>query len=352
MWTRKKADPSGCWRAAVTATSNLADAMGNLGFSRSATSMRVYSGGSLAGSTLLAVGVLLSCSSASTQAPAKAQLRVLRPRPELRESRIAAEHLLPIDNLSPSGLVSDGRIFWIADPGRQGIWQVTPPGTSKGPLSVEHAHLPFRPGPLALDTKNQTLWVVDGTREPPRDPDAVWHGDAGDRRIVAIPLSLLTSTSPSQDRLAEIPVPREARNRPITGLAWDGRKLWLCTAGGLCACVLQVDQLEGGKVLASFFPRCEPLSLAIDQANNQIWLIAERGPGHSYLLLRRALMGPTKPGAPLHPSDRTNLFVRVPAHLRSEAPNFEPRGLSVRDGEIWLLKHAATESRLLRLESS
>lgn len=260
--------------------------------------------------------------------------------------------MLPIDNLSPSGLVSDGRTFWIADPGRQGIWRVTLPGSSEEPLSVERAHLPFRPGPLALDTTNKTLWVVDGTREPPRDPGAVWHRDAGDRRIVAIPLSLLTSTSPAQDSLAEIPVPRETRNRPITGLAWDGETLWLCTAGGLCACVLQVDQSAGGKVLASFFPRCEPLSLAIDRANNQMWLIAERGPGYSYLLLRRALMSPAEQGAPLHPSDRTNLFVRVPAHLRSGEPSLAPRELSVRDGEIWLLKHAATESRLLRLESS
>ena len=120
------------------------------------------------------------------------------------------------------------------------------------------------PGPLAWG--NDGLWVVnEASKQIVR---LEWESDALTRTTIPIP----------QTAVREVP--------SITGLAWDGNSLWLCTGCGLCSTIYQIDP-ETGVVLQSFFPGCVPRGLAVYREG--LWTVAYSGPRKRPLLSRREM---------------------------------------------------------------
>jgi hypothetical protein len=164
-----------------------------------------------------------------------------------------------------AGLAWDGTKFWASDFVLGKIYRQNDAGDGW----KKWLDWPGNPGPLAWQD-GVGLWVVDeGAKE----------------------LVLLTTDSATPLRTT-VPIPPAALREfhAITGLAWDGRTLWLATGCGLCSSFFRVHP-STGKVLQSIFPNCEPRGLAFlpgeSPSAGTLWTVAYSGPKKSALLSSR-----------------------------------------------------------------
>lgn len=233
------------------------------------------------------------------------------------------------------GVAWDGTAFWVADPGYHRLRHWDPhAGATSQPGEVQ---VGFKPGPLAWDPEKHVLWVVNAGGEPPIGGSRSWSRSK-ERQIIGIPLRRGDRGVRVSGKILTVPIPSEADPLPVTGLAWDGEKLWMCTAGGLCSCVYRIDQDKDGEVLLSFFPRCEPVGLAIDHAGKRLrlWLAAERPAGRDPLVLQRAVVLPEgRTGKAPYVAYQVQRFVSLPAG--QGLARVRPRGLAIREGALWVL---------------
>jgi hypothetical protein len=173
------------------------------------------------------------------------------------------------------GLTWDGARFWAADRGGDGGWIYYCEGCGGGGTATWVKAFPWKEGRLGTITWGEGgLWVVDERRG----------------KLLFVPVSPALS-GPSEASASgqppqvtkELPIPPTALREPpvVTGVAWDGAKLWLVTGCGLCSSFFSIDAKDG-RVLQEFFPRCEPRGLVWGELNNTgyLWTIAYNGPKH------------------------------------------------------------------------
>ena len=197
---------------------------------------------------------------------------------------------------SPVGLAWDGHYFWVSDSQTRRIYRLDPTTGEWDPGLDWRGRLV---GPITWDGKG--IWVVDEGRGV---------------------IESIDPTSPEAAR-SSVPIPPAAlwRPRAITGLVWDGRTLWLCTEGGLCASYYRID-VTSGRVLQSFFPRCEPRGLAFD--GSYLWTIGYNGPRRPPRMSRRLLTDD-----PLSVLTSLSFLWLVPAH--------DPTALALANGRFWVV---------------
>jgi len=197
---------------------------------------------------------------------------------------------------SPVGLAWDGQSFWISDSQTRRIYQLDPV---------------TRQWDAGFGWQGKLLGPIAW------DGDAMWVVDEGQGEIVRFDLASRKTTKTS------VHIPRGALRQPpaITGLAWDGKTVWLCNEGGLCACYYRMD-VASGRVLQSFFPRCEPRGLAFD--GEYLWTIAYRGTSLPGMLSRRPLN-----------DDALSLLTKLTFHWL--VPARDPTALTFALGRLWVL---------------
>lgn len=226
----------------------------------------------------------------------------------------------------PTGLANDDNgNLWEVDAAHGVVWRLE---LDTGRETSFDLVGPQDPGPAAVDPVNNALWIVD-------NPDArvhrATHPGVTPRREPRIYRFGLDQTSGS-DRLVydrTVEVPRSADTGPITAIACDGATVWLAMSGGLCACLYQLNA-ETGKVILSFYPRLEPLTMAIDHVQRRLWLAADNGPTRAVPVLLRRLDGPKDRAGRSTSILRTVTFNTLERSAR-------PTALVARDDVLWVL---------------
>lgn len=251
---------------------------------------------------------------------------------------------------TPRGLAFDGSNLWVVDATENRVYRVDPAAPVDAAkarqqyvsyaLTVQHQAAPIgTPGPAAIETscdrsgtrcKPVALWIV-------YEPDA--RPLARARRLSRPPIEPRLRRFPlTQDRKllasqTSLEIPEEAHAGPITGLAWDApsRSLWMTMGGGLCACVYRLDPTTGDVTLR-FFPRCEPLGIAVSSAaaGRDVLIVGDNGPGRPARLLQRSITAAADRFGRPTPARYTRRFYKFPTGLR-------PRAVSADSGGIWIL---------------
>lgn len=233
----------------------------------------------------------------------------------------------------PSGLAWDGTNLWVIDAAKRQVQRASPVTKKWTVWPVLGLNLL---GPAAFDAKNSVLWVIDRPGAQIARPGGRTHTHP-QTQICRIPIPSGGHVIDLKPNLC-IPVTSRADIGPVTGLAWDGTTLWLSAGEGLCACVYRIDP-QDGKVLLSFFPRCQPVGIAIDPEGERLWIAADNGPNRSALLLQRSLTGQKDhEGRPVSVL-RSQQFLALQAEVR-------PNAIAATSSEVWVLDSA--KKRLLR----
>ena len=130
----------------------------------------------------------------------------------------------------------------------------------------------------------------------------------------------------------EVTIPPTALRKPpaITGLAWDGSSLWLVTGCGLCSSFYRIDP-TGGRLLQSFFPKCEPRGLAFD--GEFLWTVGYNGDRWPPRLDRRRVTQEPWSAVSSH-----TLLKFVPA-AGGPFPR-DPTALAARGNSLWAVDRA------------
>ena len=283
---------------------------------------------------LLILGALpqLGCSQhmkATTVTPKPTQ-------PLIKELGFSQEIVLPSGCSAPAGVGWDGHNLWVSDQAAGKLWRIDARDTNPDPAQ-ELGLGGLRPGPLVADADGHVLWIVDAAAEPEPVPSPA-SGRRGVRRIVRVPIPA-APTRPHGPQppllppapLLSVAITPFADPVPVSGLSWDGTKLWMATSDGLCACVYRIDQDSNGEPLLRFFPRCNPTGLAVDREGKRLWLSAEIGGDWGALLMGRRLAVDGTASQDLMPRDRTQRFVA----LRPES--VRPRGITAAGESVWVL---------------
>ncbi len=169
---------------------------------------------------------------------------------------------------SPVGLAWDGAHFLVSDSGTP---QISPQISKLDPRSG-----------LAVE---RITWPGDNLGAIASDGTSVWGVDEGLRQILRLDLATGKVT-----RALDIPPAALHRPPAITGLASDGRALWLISACGLCSTLYRMDPTTGA-VTQRLYPMCAPRGLAFDGA--YLWTVASNGPNWPPRLSRRRIGGKT-----------------------------------------------------------
>lgn len=208
---------------------------------------------------------------------------------------------------SPVGLAWDGANFLVSDSDARRIFKLDP---TSG-ITVESTGWPGEQlGAIAME--GASLWGVD----------------EGLRQILRI--------EPASGQVTRrLDIPRAALHRPpaITGLAWDGRALWLVTACGLCSTLYRIDPVTGA-VTQRVYPMCAPRGLAFD--GTYLWTVAYNGPDWPPRLSRRRIGDATSDVVSSH---RLLDFVAV----RGGPFPRDPTGISAVGASLWVLDRATRQ---------
>ena len=191
--------------------------------------------------------------------------------------------------------------------GKGKVFKIKPDGTMYGgPIDLPT----LRPGPVAFDPHLRQLWTIDPrespiAEDPGEDPGAP---DPDSRLFIHGQLPILVKP-----------------NQPaVTGISFRARgmrkEIWSCRGGGLCATIEVRDSDSKTKeLLWSFFPRCEPIDIAIDPDGRRLWILADNGKGRSTVLLEHLITDSTDDRGPRMSVSQTGRFLALPADVKPTA---------------------------------
>jgi hypothetical protein len=198
---------------------------------------------------------------------------------------------------TPAGLAwwaGDGRPgeLWISDSVERKIVKFVPgQRDAEGVISIGRE---IKPGPVVL--------IGGPGPSLPGKPRLL----AFDRTTNEVVLDLQEDLSPrGSGRTTPVysdrgyPIDRAPRRSEIRGIAVQLDRasmsalplVWTCRGGGLCS-TIEVWRLDGqlrAELVADFFPRCEPIDIAIDPSGDRLWILADRGAGQRPMLIERRL---------------------------------------------------------------
>lgn len=233
--------------------------------------------------------------------------------------------------------------FWISDREKRNELVSLEPTT--GELKVRRIAATFKPGPLAVDVvsdnsaSNETrLWILDvsrhklfslaGRETPPEESKIV----------------------PFRKRFPGIRIKPVTRRAEITGIATsrkpgkneDSRIIWTCRGGGLCSTIEVVDP-ENKQTLAKFFPRCEPIDIAINPSGDRLWILADNGERRGAVLVERSLEV-QEDRQPWEGARGKTL------RLRSLPREIHPVSIVATDDSVWVITENSFDSKGLALD--
>ena len=232
--------------------------------------------------------------------------------------------------------------FWISDQEKKKELVTLEPTT--GRLEVRRVAARFKPGPLAVDVVfgdaeaiETRLWILDTSKH--KFFSVIGRDQFGqERQIGRIRKSL--------------PVLRfkpKVRRAPITGMAIfrkpgkeeDDTQLWVCRGGGLCSTIEVIDPENNG-LLAKFFPRCEPIDIAIDPSGKRLWILADNGEDRGAVLIERSLE--VQRGQ--HPWEVARAGT---LGFRALPPEIRPVSIVATDDSVWVITEESHDSKEIKL---
>lgn len=212
---------------------------------------------------------------------------------------------VPSPGPRPMGLAWDGTNLWVVDGETRLLQRVNPTtGETVRTFEIEIG----QPGDVTWDGKN--LWVLDEAEG-----------------------MILRLDPRTGKRTGAIAAPKRTVEGPwsITGLAWDGKFLWVAISAGWGSSLNRIDP-ESGEVVMSFFPQCDPRGLASD--GKHLWTIAYNGEKQPPKLDRRLL------------ADEVGKMAQS-QELLFDLKVKDPTSLTYAEGRLWVADRA--EKRIVRI---
>lgn len=253
------------------------------------------------------VAIAVAASAGALQAGA--QHRAAPSTPKLTVVKADQSFAVELPMRRPIGLAWDPAPsrprLWLTDAEARKVIEVDP--ATEVPPTEHKVGRNVAPGPAAFDVGRGRLWTVD---QNPRHTRPIRVFDR-------------VSGRPSPDQLlrpfAKAKLPDGPHRPAITGIAIHSSKdpskrgpiVWICRGGGLCSSI-EVYDLERRELLAHFFPRCEPVAIAIDPDGRRLWILADNGPDRSMVLVERWLTAGADEPIPQPSVLETRRFLELP----------------------------------------
>lgn len=225
--------------------------------------------------------------------------------------------------IDPRGLAWDGSHFWFIgglNSDNNVLFRLNPQSGVIDPQAT-------LPSPdfgdvraIAWRRSDETFWIADD------ETHLIWNIRVGP----SAPSVAIESRFGAPDR--------DFRKMDVTGLEWDDRPgkqgLWICTSQGLCTTIrkLNVGEHVQRRVIASFYPVCDPRGLVI--AGGKLWSVAFGQPPYSSKLLSFSLS-----------DDDDWRSMKASRSFGWAVAGTAPVGLSRRDQHLWVLDQ---NDRLIR----
>jgi hypothetical protein len=186
-----------------------------------------------------------------------------------------------------------------------------------------------KPGPVAYDFRRNALWTFDANRNK---PIPVFSGRDPGRRGG----SLVPGDAVDYDELPHRPEIRGIAFYRVPHPRQDREILGLCRGGGLCS-TIEIYDLRDMRLITRFFPRCEPVDIAVDPDGRRFWILADNGPDRGMVLFERHVTRAlTENGYP-HPSVlETRRFRVLPTDIRGAA-------IAATGEAVWVLSEHGDE---------